>query len=172
MKNITSAKLKAIKNKNYCKLIMCVFCDNIENYVFPKLSLNWKESTEIGVESSVVIEDAGIIYLIQNYKNHANLYILLPTVMKKNIPLKADIESSLNKLNINDQLVWFNDWWYLPESATDLKNLIMNWVNENIPMVEIKLRTLELTRFSELEVKNLLTSHNVLVGSNKLDEIY
>lgn len=151
-------------------IFISIFNDNLENYRFPDLKLEWVKNKE-NISSSIVLQDDKIKYLIENHNKYANVFLL---ISKDENPMitKEDVKKSLNKLNLHDQEIWFNEWYFLPSNGLNLKNEIANWINENISNDEMKKRTKKMTSLSDKEVKNLLCSHDLLIGSIELQQMY
>lgn len=170
MRQVKELEEKKIIEQQLFPLVISVYSDSLKNYKFPNITLNWK--LHDGDESSVILIDDRKIFMIHNHSSFSNIFILLPELSGKYLPTKEDILSSLKKLNIEDQQVWFNDWWYLPIGAQDLSNKINQWLNDDNSLEEIKLKTEYLTNFDEKGVKNLLTSHSGLAGRPELKELF
>lgn len=173
MRQIKKIEEKKIIDNKLHPLFITIFSDNLEQYVFPHLKLQWRNSQEKAhCKSFIFLIDQSTIFLIENYSTYANLFIMVPEISTNYIPNKKSILKSLKKLNICDQQIWFNEWHFLPKHAVNLKSLITEWINKDYSLQDIKEKTLHLTQLEENEVKNLLTSHQMLAGSHRLKEIY
>lgn len=168
MKQLSNTEKEKLQNLLKESILIGVFNDNLENHRFSNISVIWqKKSTDVFSSYCMLMEENNY-YLIENYKNYANLYIL---IIDKFIPSKKEVFEFINELNIQDQLDWFNEWYYLPKELKNLKNQISVWVNQEMHIIDIFHRVKTITSLEDKEIRCLLSSHSSLAGTNKLKEI-
>lgn len=171
MRQLSRLEINRLNDIKTSSLIISVFSDNLENYIFPKINIDWlKNDNNEAEKSSVMFVENNDIYLIQNYNHYSNFFILLPDLKKEYLPSKDNIWKIFDELNIHDQLIWFNEWWYISDEIK-LKEKITQWVNEEKSIVEIYDKTKLLTGLDYVAIKNLLTSHSSLAGSEEVKSI-
>lgn len=181
MRQVSISESQQIDDSNLRALLIGVFAGDLSTYQFIHKHLQWTENMEVMAEhpnqsvchAHILLSEGRAIFRLEAFDNYTNLYLLLPEINKKYLPSSQTLVDFVNDLRLEDSLLWFNFWWFLPNHIDKeiLKTQISIWYYEDNPIELIYQKTLEKTGLDDYTVKHLLASHPALSGKEMLNRI-